>query len=652
MTQRVVLGASVVLFGLLAMVAHLLADMHDRAFPVRLGASASIYVDFAESALPEDAAVATLRSWDARAGLGLVKESADLGGDLRGKVFIALRESTTLPETVSWYGDEPTARVVGPQAMAHALPSGTYLVTGRAEGLAEFLDDLRRQGVTVSRTDATLGHDLSALYRQGSLAIAVATGFVLLLTLVLYWLAARSRGRALRVLGGTSVLRIQLADITRFLFLITATGALITGGAVVVIGGWKGWAYAWLYASRLGALGALVLLLVLGAAAVLSAISAPSPKLIAHRKPATLGVRRAAVGMKLVTFGFVLLAIGPAFSAVLTANSTARELGQWNRLADQVRVAFKGVSEQDFQRLMPPFGALVREAEVEGSVALSYLITDDPQFSHGSQWTGGLGRWSGFALVNQRWLDLMRQDGEAAPLTEVPRTEVPPGFLTAFIPQLDIWKRAPGSSADLLTGFRYLTPGERALPLTGPGGDLRFRRDTLIIVVPGAWQTFNDSFLVSVASSGNVLFTGLEQTQARIDRHRVGREVKVQHAAADGILRAQFAAYEVWLGVISVIGLAVALVVAAAISAYIAALLAARNDFARRLAGHPWWQVLSGRLGPETAIGALVTIVALLIQAEHALTVLVTAVLLLALAPVAHVLAARRAFADVGARRL
>lgn len=652
MTQRVVLGASAVLFCLLAVVAHLMLDMHDRSFPVGLRPAAAVDLDFGDSALQGDKAFDVLRSWDTRADLGLLKETADVDGNLQGKVFIALHATPSLPATVGWYGTAPTARVTGPEALAHVLPSGTYLVTGHADQLTAFLDDLGRQGVSASRTSPSLLQDLQGLYYLQSLTIAFATGCVLLVTLVLYWFAAKSRGRTLRVLGGTPVARIQLADITRFVLLITVAWAVVTAAAVVVIGVWKGWPYAPLFAGRMGALGALVLVLVLVAAGVISAMSAPSPSSIARRKPASLGIRRAAGGIKLIAFGFVLLAIGPAWAGITNASTTAAELGQWNRLSDQVRTDFQGVSETDFERLMPPFGDLVHQAESGGSAALSYLVTDQPDVEGGTRWSASLGRWSGFAMVNQRWLDLMRPDDGQAPLTEVPRAQVPPSFLTTLGREVDVWKRDKGEpAATVLSGLRYFTP-DRKLPLAAPGGELEFRDDALVIVVPDVWQTFNNSFLISTASSGNLVFSGLGPTQQLVTAQHIGKEVKVRYAAAEGILRAQFAAYDAWLGVVSLVGLAVALAVAAGISAYISALLEARNDFARRLAGYAWPRVLSRRLVPEITIGVVLAALVLLVQSSEAPAVLVAAAVLIASAPTAHVLAARRAFADVSARRL
>jgi hypothetical protein len=286
--------------------------------------------------------------------------------------------------------------------------------------------------------------------------------------------------------------------------------------------------------------------------------------------------------------------------------------------------------------------------------AHSSLFVDEGD-EYGYAWASeALGaRWSGFAIVNQRWLELVLTEDDEARLVDVPQDEIPQSFLDEFAPQLDLWTRSDEAAESALGGFDYLTPVGGPVPLVGLGGELEHRDDVLVVLVPDTWATFNDSFLMSAATGMNLLFTGLDETQALLESHGLAKEIKVQHAADDGILLAQFAAREAWLAVVSMIGLAVALVVAAWISAYIAALLQAKNDFARRLAGHAWLRVLSGRVVPEVALGALVALVPVILQPPgRMLPVVVAAVLVLVFSPLAHVLAARQGFADVGARRL
>lgn len=455
------------------------------------------------------------------------------------------------------------------------------------------------------------------------------------------------------MLGGTSVARIQTHDLGRLLLLVAGVWLAVSAVAMVVIGLWRGWVYAPLFAAYLGALGGLILAVVIVAALVMSKVSIPSPELIARRQPATLGVRRAAGAVKGVTFALVLLTVGPAWVAVSQAVTTAEQLSRWERLADQVTVGFPLVSEEDLQRMMPAFGAVVRDAEDADAVALSLLFEDLPHDEHA--WVSdALGeRWSSFAVVNQRWLDLVLGENDQARLVDVPYDQVPRRFVDKFAPQFDLWKRSDEPAERLLAGFEYLTPAGDPVPALGIGGRLIHLDDVLVILVPGVWATFDDDALLSIASGSNLLFTGLDRTQMLVESHGLAKEIKVWRAAEAGVLAAQFAAYEAWLSVASMVGLAVALVVAAGISAYLMALLQARNDFARRLAGQPWLRVLQGRVALDVTIAVLLAAAVASLRPENEiLPVAVAGLLAVLLSPVAHVLAARWGFTYVRTRRL
>lgn len=654
MTQRVVVGASAVVFGLLAVMVHLLVAVHDNSSPIALDSPSRLTLDFADSAVQDEEALRALRTWDADAGTGLVRQAADLDGDLRGKIFIAVNKESDLPSIVEWYGDEPTSRVVGPEALSHTTASGRYFATGDPAGLPTLIAEAERHGVRVERDDGTIKEGLQGLYRIQSLALAFLTGCVLLATLVLYWLAVKSRSRALRVLGGSSVGRVQVHDMGRLLLLATGSWLAVAAASTVGIGLWKGWSYAPLFAAYLTALGGLMLAVVSVAALVMSRISVPSPQLIARRQPATVGVRRAAGALKAITFVLVLSTVGPAWLALHQAVTSAEQLSRWQQLADQTRLIFPSAGESDYQRLMPPFGDLVHEVEDnDGAVALSAVFASEE--SHAYRWASeSLGdRWSGFALVNERWLDLVLTETDSTRLVEVPPNEVPQSFYGAFEPQLEIWQRQDVPVAQTLREFEYYTPEDGPVPLVGSGGDLVHLDDVLVIVVPSVWETFNDSFLISSASGAELLFTGLDSTQLRLEEHELARDIKVQYAAEAGILAAQFAANEAWMSIASMIGLAVALVVAAAISAYLMALLQARNDFARRLAGQHWMRVLQRRMALDAALAVLLaTAVAALQPTDHLLPVTLTALAAVAVSPMMHVFAAGRGFADMRARRL
>ena len=508
----------------------------------------------------------------------------------------------------------------------------------------------------VTRDDATVWTALQGLYRMTSLSIAFVTGCVLLATLVLYWLAVKSRSRALRVLGGAQVIQIQLHDLGRLLLLVVGVWMGISAVAEIVIGLWKGWIYAPLFTTYLAILGGLMLAVVTVAALLMSAASIPSPALIARRRPATLGVRRAAGALKGVTFLLVLLTIGPTWLALNQAVTQAEQLSGWERLANQVATNFEvevgpDGGEADLEQMAPAYGALVREAESTDLVALSYLFQDPPETPH--PWVApAVGpRWSSFALVNQRWLNLALTQHDRARLKQVSREQVPQRFFDNFAPQLDLMKRSSEPTDQLLAGFDYLTPAQGLVQLN-TNGRLVYLDHVLIIVVPDVWATFNDRTLTSFGSSSSLLFTNLDKTQMLVESHGLAKQLRVRFAADAGILMAQYARYEAWLSTVSLVGLAVALMVAAGISAYLTELLQARNDFVRRLAGQAWLRILQRRVIVDVALGlTLAFVLAMLLPRDQLLPVLVTALVAVGISPAAHIMAAQRGFADVKARR-
>jgi len=71
--RRVVAGVSLVLFGVVALVAVIVTDLHDRSLPQALGAKAAVTLDFSRSSLSDEGAFAELARLSDELGLGLVK---------------------------------------------------------------------------------------------------------------------------------------------------------------------------------------------------------------------------------------------------------------------------------------------------------------------------------------------------------------------------------------------------------------------------------------------------------------------------------------------------------------------------------------------------------------------------------------------------
>lgn len=658
MHKRVVVVVSAALFALLALVASIVTDLLDRDFPQAIGAQTRIGVDFSESRLAGKEAFEKLTELDARLNLGLVKIAPDLAGDRDQRVFVALN-GNSLPATFGWFGDDAAGRVVGRDRLANSLPDGSYLVTGDGSRLGEFSGQLREAGVRITRTDASVRDSLGFVMSEGSFGAAVLAAFALIAALALFWLSMKARSRALRVLGGCPTTRIQLQDLGGFAGGLLLSAAVVTFAALVYVGVFHGWLYVGSYVKALVGLELAVIVVSLLAALAMSASAWPSATMLATRQPAVRSLRTAAIVVQALSFLLVVGAAGPAWSAYLNSSAAAAETAQWKQLADQVAVRF-AVSEEEMTAVEPRIGKLVKDAESRDAAAFSYTFTRE-------KFQGNFGDYSAITLTNQRWLDLMTRGAPPQALTEASGDGVK-DIMTSqnFSEQLKLMSRDKRPGAEIYQKFRYLRPGGGfRMPVAegGNGQSLKFLDDVLLVVVPSPHDVFNDRNLTSMLSTGNVVFTGTAETQKLLEdnglssqkmrEQKLKGELNVVYIAEEGILRAQFTAYVVWLMNLALVALFVAFAVAAAVSALISSLLHAKRDFPLRLSGRSWTRILQNRVAREILVGMVLAALVLLVQGfDSTGPVVVAAVFGLLVVPLSHLSTAQWCFAGVGKRRI
>ena len=671
MHKKIVFVVSVALFTFLSFVAVIVTDLHDRFFPEELEVKAAVFLDFGRAGMSDKEAFQQLGVLSDRLGLGLVKVAPDLGGDQSGQVFVVVGKKNSLPDKIQRFGDQPDGKIQGGEALAYSYPTGEYLVTGETARLAEFKAWLTEHRVDQRWSEDTLGTILQLLVRQSEFGTTLLAGAALMVSLALYWLTVKARGRALRVLAGVSTWRIQYEDLGGFLLALATAAVLCDIFAVTYVGVAHGWIFVPYYIKALLVFEAVVILTTMGFALALSVASWPSPTMLAAREPAVKSFRNSSVVLQVVTFALVLVAVAPAFTAYTQAKNAAAEQAMWKALADQVVLSFPvGTRESDFQQLMPDVGDVVRAAERRNTVALSYAFTREDLRLNGHD----IAPYRYLVLINRRWLDLMlseqhdggtRGSGPMAGLVPLSLNQVPEGaraFLDASMP---VWLRKQTGQEQFwnqLSFYRYV--GTRKLPFSRLGGELVFpnANEAIIALVPRVHELFNDSFLISVASSRNLLFTGLEATQRLLSEQGLQERIRVKYSAEEGILRAQFTAYFAWLRAGSLVALTIALAVSTGIGAFITAVLKARRDFVLRLAGKSWWTILSQRVIREWLAGAVLTALVILVQtargsslvqaSQGSVYVAAAAAAVLLTLPLVHFVAARWVFAKVSLRRL
>lgn len=656
MHKRIVVAVSTVLFALLAAAVVIVADLHDRDYPVRLGAESSVSLDFAESGMSDEEAFRRLGTLSDRLDLGLVKVAPNLSGDQSGQIFVVVGTQGDFPQTIRRFGDQPDARIRSSATLENSYASGEYLVTGETTRLTEFEGWLTAHRVGVKRSDDYLGDVLQLLVRQSSFATSLLAAAALMASLALYWLSVKAKSRALRVLAGVPAWRIQYEDLVGFLVAMSITTVPCGVIAVTYVGLAYGWAFAPYYLWALLTFYAVVIAATMACASAMSAASRPSTAMLAAREPAVKSLSKISVALKAAIFILVLAAIAPAHAAYTSSKAAAAEQAQWKSLADQVALSFDArMGESGFQKAMPGVGGVVEDAEEHDSVALSY--TWENEFANNE-----LEPYGYVSLVNERWLDLMLDEGRGDRISQpefslipLSREKVPDGIRRFVGGELEFQSRDRLTADEALEKVSFFRPtGSVAFPMSsGGGGDLVFSNDAIIVVVPSVHDLFDDDFLASVASSSNLVFTGLGPTQELVARHGLEKKVHLKYVAEEGVLLAQLTAYFAWLQGISLVALIVALVVAALIGAFITAVLKARRDFPLRLAGKRWTEILAERVIKEWSVGvALIGLVILVRGLDSGVLLAVVAVAALLVSPLTHIMAARWVFANVGLRRM
>lgn len=659
MHKRIAVVVSAVLFALLAVTVAIVADLHDRAYPVQLGAKSMANLDFANSGIADEEAFRQLGMLSDRLGIGLVKVAPDLSGDQSGEVFVAVGAEGGLPSTIRRFGNEADAQIKGSAALEHSYASGQYLVTGATDHLDEFKARLTEDRIAQEWSDDTLATTVSLVVRQGSLVTSLIAAVALMVSLVLYWLSVKAKSRALRVLAGVPTWRIQYEDLAGFLLAMLAAAVMCDLAAVVYLGLAHSWAFVPYYIWTLLTFDAFVILTTMVCALVMSVVSRPSVAMLAAREPAVKSLRKTSVVLKAATFALVLVAVAPTLRVYTDSKDSAVQQAQWKSLADHVAVSFPAaMGEQGFQRIKGDVGDVVNDAELRDSVALSYTWNDTLIDRT------ALESYDGLSLVNQEWLDLMlergaggdaRGDESDAGLIPLAQSQVPDGIRRFLGPNLELWSRDDVATDEVLTAVSfYRYSGSVGLPVSlGGNGGLVFLNDAIVVVAPSLHPTFNDDFLASAASTNNLVFAGLGPTQALLAQHGLEHELQVKYVAEEGVLRAQLTAYFAWLQGASLVALIVALIVSTLVGAFITAVLKVRRDFPLRLAGKRWSEILADRVAREWAVGAMLAVLVILVQRlQGVCLVAAVGVVGLLASALMHGIAARWTFANVSLRKL
>lgn len=655
--KRIIAIVAAVMFTLLALLAIIITDLFDRDFPQAIDVKSRLILNFSESGLSIDEAFKLLEELDKRWNLGLVKVAPDLTNDDDRQIFVPLNEGD-YPSEITWFGKDEVGKIVDKERLSTSYPDGFYLVTGETAHLDEFENTLVHSSIDVGRTEASIIHSLGFVVQEKGFTAAVIASSALIASMALFWLSLKAKGRALRVLAGSHTFRIQTQDLSSFGGALIISAFAVACISAVYVGVYHGWAYVDSFLKALIILLLAVILISLFVALIMSIAAWPTATMLATRVPAVKSLRSTAIVIKILTLLLIIATAGPAWKAFKQSEITAAEMAQWKKLSDQVALAFASETGE-MDKLEPQIGEMVKDAESLNQVALSYTFTEDMMPPT------GLKEFSAISYVNQRWLDLVTSNVPDRSLNQVSLTSLPDDLVQMIKEDFKIWSRS-GNSEELIKKFQFFIPVDGyKIPVSIGGGDgkLQFTDKVLVVMVPSLYEAYNDSSLTSMASTGNIVFTGVDATQMLIHRHHldvfslrengIKGELRIVYIAEEGILHAQYAAYIVWVLNFSLIALIIAFTVAAAISAMITAILQAKRDFPLRLSGCSWIRIIQERMVKDVLLVLSVIFLVSFVQGtDEIIAILIAGMYGLVVLPLSHWVATNWCFNGVIRRKI
>ncbi|MDO5083274.1 MAG: hypothetical protein Q4D89_07730, partial [Arachnia propionica] len=563
--------------------------------------------------------------------------------------------------SVEWFGDQRDSEVVALERLANSKPDGAYLVVDSAR-LGEAAAALRAEGIGVIVTEASVLDTVRSLVSvsQNGFMAPVAAAALLVAALTVFWLATKARSRALRVLAGGSPWRIQAQDIGGYLLFLVGSAVLVGLLCCGFVGLTRGWVHVPLFAQALVSFEIIAFVLCGVVILLLSVVAWPSAALFATRKPAVTMLQGPACIVQVVTLFALVASAGPAWLAAQEAEQSARQLATWYEFSDQVMLGFE-MALDDLDVVANRVQQAVSSAESEGQAVMSYTIKE-------TDWSADFGPYSAISIVNSGWINLVSTsvgDDVLVPVSQeqemlMVRQELGDSWV--------VWNRNARSEGEVLADLKFHVPASGvAYPVADGGrpGQLSFFNDVLVIEAPSVDVVFDPPNLVSLASTGNVMLTGVAETnellkeagldEAGLAELGVEGAIRPLYAAEQGILRAQFAAHLARILTVAVVAMTAAFSVAAGVNAVIAALLNTRRDFPMRLSGATWEQTTRPRARRELILGGVVVAVALLLQLGTPTALLATAVAGiagLAVLYLAHAAAAAMIFTRITHRKL
>ncbi|MEI2276917.1 hypothetical protein OHC50_05475 [Paenarthrobacter ilicis] len=496
---------------------------------------------------------------------------------------------------VDWFSPTMSGSIAKSSDLGFTSLNGVYAVYASDPQAASFQawarKDLGADAAVQKKTSS--GLLAYALLTVGAW-VPMSAAILLLGATILSWYVLRAHGRELRIMAGMRLTTIVLTDL-RSLFGALAIPAAATFVISVIVVLTTGFGRPWFFISTLAQFTGVVTAFAIVVALLMGMLSLPAVRDIAARRPSERGSWVISELLK-VTAVVIVAAILPTVSGVVANASAATAQGAiWESMGDSVTVR---VGNRLGDAENAAFAGLTREMVKRDAAMFSMSLSSDSLNVVDEAASVDLKKlgFDSIVLLDERFLNTVNgASGATWNQTDSVRSvqELPDSITRQLLPNLELWTTSRKTPDVQL----YSNTGEAPFVVTGGmSGTLDSSLRPLIMTVRDLGE-FDDSFLASAVSRGNIVFTDPEQVKTLVKQRDMSSEILSIDRIADlGLYDAQTKQRNAQLGAAAIALAVLALVMCVSVTAWIFALLRRRRWFVQRTAGKTWRSILAPRM--------------------------------------------------------
>lgn len=354
---------------------------------------------------------------------------------------------------------------------------------------------------------------------QNGIGNALLASLLLLVTTIITWIFQHAKARSIRLLGGVKAGKIHVEDTTTilsFIFVGFLLGLFISLGYVGVVKDIRQIPFV------LNPLLLCLMLFLIGVAIITALLSLTASPKAAHIAKRQIPLKRFFVMGKLsqvLVMILSLIVIPTIITSLLITNQLSKEYALWDKMHNIVRLSMFDLDSLEQESALPDVEAFFSKMQEANNLSLS-LVINKAIFLESHQ----MGGYDHIIITDRAWIDLLEigveTEGKGGKLIAKNDKDLPDELASFLEGQIPLWtKHNDVYPAQGLTFYEYKGTKFLALPPNvGLAGETVQAENPLVILIDGHLTDIvkTKGFLISLASSGNIVFFDEDHLQAAL----------------------------------------------------------------------------------------------------------------------------------------